>query len=140
MKTTLNGIEIDVRSDESLFVTIGNKVVYIDDSLDELIIDTWLSDDEHDEQNYEDLASKVKTMENVPFVIVTSGKLYTREVASDLFKGCVSPENLPFLLDHICVEPLAEDIDAFFEDEGILTLNVGGEYLTVIKNTETKVA
>ena len=32
---------IDVRSDKSLYVTIGRYTYYIDDSTDEQIIDKW---------------------------------------------------------------------------------------------------
>ena len=34
-------MEIDVRSDKSLYVTIGDYTYYIDDSTDEQIIDKW---------------------------------------------------------------------------------------------------
>ena len=36
-----NKMEIDVRSDKSLYVTIGDYTYYIDDSTDEQIIDKW---------------------------------------------------------------------------------------------------
>ncbi len=37
----INGIEIDVRSKTSLYVTIGNWTVYIDNSTNEKIISHW---------------------------------------------------------------------------------------------------
>jgi len=36
-----NKMEIDVRSDKSLYVTIGDYTYYIDDSTDEQIINKW---------------------------------------------------------------------------------------------------
>ena len=36
-----NKMVIDVRSDKSLYVTIGDYTYYIDDSTDEQIIDKW---------------------------------------------------------------------------------------------------
>tara|TARA_Y100001937_G_C7067024_1_gene306514 strand:+ start:161 stop:400 length:240 start_codon:yes stop_codon:yes gene_type:complete len=36
-----NKMKIDVRSDKSLYVTIGDYTYYIDDSTDEQIIDKW---------------------------------------------------------------------------------------------------
>ena len=41
MKVNLNNIEIDKRSELSAYVTIGNWVVYLDNSTGENIIDTW---------------------------------------------------------------------------------------------------
>jgi len=35
---------IDVRTDEVVYITINDKVIYIDDSTEELIIDTWKVD------------------------------------------------------------------------------------------------
>jgi len=40
-KLKIKGIEIDVRSKHSLYVTIGDWVYYIDDSTNEQIIDKW---------------------------------------------------------------------------------------------------
>tara|TARA_R100001463_G_scaffold88925_3_gene143685 strand:- start:2 stop:229 length:228 start_codon:yes stop_codon:yes gene_type:complete len=34
-------LKIEIASEEALYITINNKVIYIDDSTDELIIDTW---------------------------------------------------------------------------------------------------
>ena len=42
IKKTIKGIEIDVRSKSSLFITIGNWVVYIDNSTGEQIIESWI--------------------------------------------------------------------------------------------------
>ena len=36
-----NKMKIDVRSDKSLYVTIGDYTYYIDDSTDDRIIDKW---------------------------------------------------------------------------------------------------
>ena len=41
----IKGITFDVRSKHSLYVTMGKWVVYIDNSTNEKIIDTW---QEHD--------------------------------------------------------------------------------------------
>ena len=41
----IKGITVDVRSKHSLYVTMGKWVVYIDNSTNEKIIDTW---QEHD--------------------------------------------------------------------------------------------
>ena len=38
------GIEIDVRSKSSLFITIGKWVIYIDNSTGEQIIESWKND------------------------------------------------------------------------------------------------
>ena len=38
---TKYGIEIDVRSKDCLYITIGKWVIYIDNSTGEEIIDTW---------------------------------------------------------------------------------------------------
>ena len=35
---------IDMRTDEVVYITINDKVIYIDDSTGELIIDTWTLD------------------------------------------------------------------------------------------------
>ena len=37
----IKGIEVDVRSKNCLYITIGKWVVYIDNSTGEKIIDTW---------------------------------------------------------------------------------------------------
>ena len=37
----IKGIEIDVRTKDCLYITIGKWVVYIDNSTGEEIIDTW---------------------------------------------------------------------------------------------------
>ena len=37
---------IDVRTPRSMYVTIGNKVVYIDYTLDDLIVTSWKLDSE----------------------------------------------------------------------------------------------
>jgi hypothetical protein len=39
IKKKIKGIEIDVRSKSSLYITIGNWVVYIDNSTNEKIIE-----------------------------------------------------------------------------------------------------
>ena len=39
---TIKGIEIDVRSKSSLYITIGNWVVYIDNSTNEKIISDFM--------------------------------------------------------------------------------------------------
>tara|TARA_R110002012_G_scaffold20268_2_gene71970 strand:+ start:158 stop:325 length:168 start_codon:yes stop_codon:yes gene_type:complete len=41
IKKKIKGIEVDVRSKNSLYITIGKWVVYIDNSTNEKIIDTW---------------------------------------------------------------------------------------------------
>lgn len=41
IKANLNGIEIDVRSECALYITIGKWVVYLDDSTRERIITHW---------------------------------------------------------------------------------------------------
>ena len=45
IKKKIKGITFDVRSKHSLYVTMGKWVVYIDNSTNEKIIDTW---QEHD--------------------------------------------------------------------------------------------
>ena len=46
MKVNLNNIEIDKRSELSAYVTIGNWVIYLDNSTGENIIDTWEKQEE----------------------------------------------------------------------------------------------
>ena len=41
IKKKIKGIEVDVRSKNSMYITIGNWVIYIDNSTNEKIIDTW---------------------------------------------------------------------------------------------------
>jgi len=41
MKINLNNIKIDKRSEESVYVTIGDWVIYLDNSTGEHFIDTW---------------------------------------------------------------------------------------------------
>jgi len=45
IKKTIKGIEIDVRSKSSLYITIGNWVVYIDNSTNEKIITNYIDRD-----------------------------------------------------------------------------------------------
>jgi hypothetical protein len=40
----IDGIKIDVRSNKSLYITIGDWTYYIDDSTNEQIIDKWISE------------------------------------------------------------------------------------------------
>ncbi len=42
IKKTIKGIEIDVRNKSSLYITIGNWVVYIDNSTNEKIITNYI--------------------------------------------------------------------------------------------------
>jgi vacuolar-type H+-ATPase subunit C/Vma6 len=85
------------------------------------------------------MKQQVRTMENVKRIIATTGQVYSKKEATKLFKKYVSAENLSMLLDHICTKDLAEYIMAFFEDDGILMLDLGGEYVAVKRN-ENKVA
>ena len=41
MKKKIKGITVDVRSKKCLYVTIGNWEIYLDNSTNEHIIDTW---------------------------------------------------------------------------------------------------
>ena len=41
IKKKIKGIELDVRSKHSMYITIGKWVIYIDNSTNEKIIDTW---------------------------------------------------------------------------------------------------
>ena len=41
IKKKIKGIEVDVRAKDCLYITIGNWVIYIDNSTNEKIIDTW---------------------------------------------------------------------------------------------------
>tara|TARA_R110002073_G_scaffold81692_1_gene195694 strand:+ start:194 stop:409 length:216 start_codon:yes stop_codon:yes gene_type:complete len=41
IKKKIKGIEVDVRTKDCLYITIGKWVVYIDNSTNEKIIDTW---------------------------------------------------------------------------------------------------
>ena len=41
MVLNLNNIKIDKRSEESVYVTIGDWVIYLDNSTGEHFIDTW---------------------------------------------------------------------------------------------------
>ena len=45
IKKTIKGIEIDVRSKSSLYITMGNWVVYIDNSTNEKIITNYIDHD-----------------------------------------------------------------------------------------------
>ena len=40
----IDGIKIDVRSNKSLYITIGDYVYYIDDSTNEQIMEKWMPD------------------------------------------------------------------------------------------------
>ena len=42
MKAIIEGIEIDVRSNKSLYITIGDYTYYIDDSTNEQIMEKWM--------------------------------------------------------------------------------------------------
>ena len=41
MKKKVKGIKVDVRSKNSLYITIGKWTIYIDNSTGEKIINTW---------------------------------------------------------------------------------------------------
>ena len=41
IKKKIKGIQVDARSKNSMYITIGNWVIYIDNSTNEKIIDTW---------------------------------------------------------------------------------------------------
>jgi hypothetical protein len=41
IKKKIKGIEVDVRSKNCLYITIGKWVVYIDNSTNEQIINSW---------------------------------------------------------------------------------------------------
>ena len=41
IKKKIKGIEVDVRSKNSMYITIGNWFIYIDNSTNEKIINTW---------------------------------------------------------------------------------------------------
>ena len=43
-------IEIDQRSDDSAYISMGDWVVYIDNSTGEKIIDSWTKGEEYDTQ------------------------------------------------------------------------------------------
>jgi len=47
MKINLNNITVDKRSELSTYVTIGDWVVYLDNSTGEHIIDTWTEGEEN---------------------------------------------------------------------------------------------
>ena len=44
-------MNIDVRTNEVVYITINDEVIYIDDSTEELIIDTWKVDGEEVQTN-----------------------------------------------------------------------------------------
>ena len=46
---TIGGITIDVRSPKSAYITIGDWVVYVDDTTNERIINNWTKGGEDDE-------------------------------------------------------------------------------------------
>ena len=48
-KILTNGIEIDIRSEKSLYITIGNHRYYIDDSTNEQILKKWKERKEENE-------------------------------------------------------------------------------------------
>jgi len=45
MKINLNNIQIDKRSELSAYITIGDWIIYLDNSTGEHIIDTWKEGD-----------------------------------------------------------------------------------------------
>lgn len=47
MKTLFSGIQIDKRSDDCFYITIGDWVIYLDNSTGEHIIDTWIDKKKH---------------------------------------------------------------------------------------------
>jgi len=47
MKTLFNGMQIDKRSDDCFYITIGDWVIYLDNSTGEHIIDTWIDKKKH---------------------------------------------------------------------------------------------
>jgi hypothetical protein len=44
-------IKVEKRSDKSVYITIGNWVVYLDNSTDEKIIDSWVEGEKDDRHN-----------------------------------------------------------------------------------------
>ena len=44
IKKKIKGITVDIRSKNCLYVTIGKRVVYIDNSTNEQIINSWKSE------------------------------------------------------------------------------------------------
>ncbi len=47
IKKKIKGIDIDVRSKDSLYVTIGKWSIYLDNSTNEKIISTWNKDNNY---------------------------------------------------------------------------------------------
>ena len=41
IKKKIKGITVDVRSKDALYITIGNWVIYLDNSTNEKIVNTW---------------------------------------------------------------------------------------------------
>ena len=48
---TIRGMVIDIRSDSSLYVIIGDKTFYLDDSTGEAIMEWWPTATTQDEEN-----------------------------------------------------------------------------------------
>ena len=48
---TIRGTVIDIRSDSSLYVIIGDKTFYLDDSTGEAIMEWWPTATTQDEEN-----------------------------------------------------------------------------------------
>jgi hypothetical protein len=62
--------------------------------------------------------------------IETNNKLYTFEEC-EKFDYAVSNDNLGTLASHICIKELAEHVDGFVEKDGILYLDINGEFLAI---------
>ena len=45
IKKKIKGITVDVRSKDSLYITIGDWVIYLDNSTNEKIVNTWSKKD-----------------------------------------------------------------------------------------------
>ena len=58
-----DGITIDVRSDKSLYITIGNYTYYIDDSTGEQIMDFWETN-KPSEETFATINQKASTVDS----------------------------------------------------------------------------
>ena len=58
---------------------------------------------------------------------ITNYEVWDEQVAFDYFSDKISIENIRALIDHICVDGVAQEILSVTEKDGTLELNLGQE-------------
>ena len=65
-------IKIEIASEESVYVTINGKVVYIDDSTEEFIVDTWTEEPSVSFELDDDFKELLESHEDKPHLTLVS--------------------------------------------------------------------